>query len=125
MHDVMAEYVLAAMAGGRASSEPECPLQAPMFFVGPYWHLTLPSASITTYYLVGFAVTFWGSGIAYMLSALLPVNSVLVGTVFTSLIVGAFLSGTGPSIASARGTVVEYVLGISYSRCGKTTDPSR
>lgn len=94
-----------------------CCLQAPMIFVGPYWHLTLPATSIITYYLVGFAVTFWGSGVAYMLSAVLPVNSVLVGTVFTCLVVGAFLSGTGPSIASARGTVIEFVLSASYSRC--------
>lgn len=91
-------------------------LQAPLLFVGPYWHLTLPATSIFTYYLVCFSVTFWGSGIAYMLSAVLPVNSVLVGTVFTCLVVGAFLSGTGPSIASVRGTVIEFVLSISYSR---------
>lgn len=68
------------------------------------------------YYLVCLAVTFWSSGVAYMLSALLPINSVLVGTVFTCLIMGAFLSGTGPSVASARGTVLEYVLSASYSR---------
>lgn len=106
--------------GAAHSSRPA--LQAPLLFVGPYWHLTLPTTSITTYYLVCTAITFWSSGVAYALSALLPVNSVLVGTVFTCLIVGAFLSGTGPSLASARGTAMEYVLSTSYSRCGAEPD---
>eukprot|EP00892_Ulva_mutabilis_P003872 jgi/Ulvmu1/1857/UM012_0013.1 len=89
---------------------------APLLFVGPYWHLTLPAASITRYYLVCLAITFWSSGAAYALSALLPRHSVLVGTVFTSLIIGAFLSGTAPTLAAARGTPLEAVLLTSYSR---------
>lgn len=99
-------------------------LQAPMLFVGPYWHLTLPGTDIFLYYVICLAVVFWASGVAYMLSTTLPVNSVLVGTVFTCLIVGAFLSGTAPSIASVRGTAGEYLQAISYSRCASQPLPA-
>ncbi len=53
---------------------------------------------------------------AYLVSAVLPPQNVLMAGVFISLIFGAFLHGLTPSIADARGSVLEGVLGLSYNR---------
>lgn len=61
-------------------------------------------------------VCWWSSGMAYLVSALLPPQSVLMAGVFTSLIFGAFLHGLSPTIASSRASAVEFVLALSYNR---------
>lgn len=53
---------------------------------------------------------------AYLVSAVLPPQNVLMAGVFISLIFGAFLHGLSPTVASARGTLLEGVLGLSYNR---------
>ena len=53
---------------------------------------------------------------AYLVSAVLPPQNVLMAGVFLSLIFGAFLHGLAPTIADSRGSVVEFVLGLSYNR---------
>jgi ABC-2 type transporter len=92
-------------------------LLAPMLFVGPYWNLTLPRTGVISYYWVAAAVVWWSSGVAYVFSALLPPGSTLVATVFLCLVVGAFISGLETTVASSRGTFMEWVLACSYSRC--------
>jgi hypothetical protein len=92
-------------------------LLAPLIFVGTYWHLTLPAANILVYYLAFLAAVWWSSGVAYAISGLMPSSSTLIATVFLCMIVGAFLSGTQPTIAQARGGALDYLLRISYSRC--------
>lgn len=62
------------------------------------------------------ATVWWSSGIAYLLSASLPPKSTLVATVFVCLVVGAFISGLGPTVAAVRGTWTEWLLALSYSR---------
>lgn len=43
-------------------------------------------------------------------------QAVLMTGVFVALILGAFVQGISPTIASVRGNVLEYVLAISYNR---------
>ena len=90
---------------------------APMLFIGPYWNLTLPQTTVVSYYAVAAAVVWWSSGVAYAISALLPPGSTLVATVFLCLVVGAFISGLDPTVAEVRGTFMEGLLGLSYTRC--------
>ena len=94
-------------------------LLAPLLFVGPYWNLTLPGTTVANYGVVSMAVVWWSSGVAYMLSAALPPKSTLVATVFLCLIVGAFISGLDPTVAQSRGKPMEWVLSLSFSRCGQ------
>jgi hypothetical protein len=94
-------------------------LLAPMLFIGPYWNLTLPQTTVVNYGIVSMATVWWSSGIAYLLSASLPPKSTLVATVFLCLVVGAFISGLGPTVADARGKPMEWLLALSYSRCAK------
>ncbi|KXZ50275.1 hypothetical protein GPECTOR_17g914 [Gonium pectorale] len=61
-------------------------------------------------------VCWWCSGMAYLVSAVLPPQSVLMAGVFIALICGAFLHGLSPTLAAARGTALEGVLGLSYNR---------
>ena len=53
---------------------------------------------------------------AYLISALLPPSTVLMTGVFVALILGAFVQGLTPTIASSRGTFLEVLMGISYNR---------
>jgi hypothetical protein len=53
-----------------------------------------------SYYTVALLVCWWASGTAYTLSALLPPGTVLISGVFVALILGAFVQGLTPSIAS-------------------------
>ncbi|PNH07622.1 ABC transporter G family member 28 [Tetrabaena socialis] len=89
---------------------------APALSLGVYYYLTLPRVPFSELYVVGVFVCWWASGMAYMVSAVLPPQNVLMAGVFVSLIFGAFLHGLSPSIASARGTLLEGVLGLSYNR---------
>ena len=90
---------------------------APLIFVGAYWHLTLPASSIPIYYLASLAAVWWSSGVAYAISGLLPSGSTLIATVFLCMVVGAFLSGTQPTIAETRDGLMGWVLSVSYTRC--------
>ena len=89
---------------------------APLIFLGPYWHMTLPQTSYSSYYYVGLGVTFWTSGACYFLSSILPPESTLVAGVFFTLMIGAFVNGVDPPLASVRGTITEYLMSISYTR---------
>ncbi|KAG2499694.1 hypothetical protein HYH03_002629 [Edaphochlamys debaryana] len=89
---------------------------APALALGVYYYLTLPRMPFSEFYVVGLFVCWWASGMAYLVSAVLPPQNVLMAGVFISLIFGAFLHGLSPTVASARGTLLEGVLGISYNR---------
>jgi hypothetical protein len=91
-------------------------LLSPALFLGPYYYLTLPRQSFSEYYVVAVFVCWWTSGMAYMISALLPPSTVLMTGVFIALILGAFVQGLTPTIASSRGTLLEVLMGISYNR---------
>ncbi|CAD7704522.1 unnamed protein product [Ostreobium quekettii] len=93
-----------------------CMVVMPAAFIAPYYYLTLPTMSFAAYYCIGLAVCMWASGVAYMVSAFLPRQSVLVAGVFVTLIFGAFVTGLDPPISSFRGTAVEYLLSVSYNR---------
>ena len=54
---------------------------------------------------------------AYAISGLLPSGSTLIATVFLCMVVGAFLSGTQPTIAETRDGLMGWVLSVSYTRC--------
>ncbi|KAG2436216.1 hypothetical protein HXX76_006528 [Chlamydomonas incerta] len=89
---------------------------APALSLGVYYYLTLPRMPFSEFYVVGVFVCWWASGMAYLVSAVLPPQNVLMAGVFISLIFGAFLHGLSPTVASARGTLLEGVLGLSYNR---------
>ncbi|KAG2452836.1 hypothetical protein HYH02_002182 [Chlamydomonas schloesseri] len=89
---------------------------APALSLGVYYYLTLPRMPFSEFYVVGLFVCWWASGMAYLVSAVLPPQNVLMAGVFISLIFGAFLHGLSPTVASARGTLLEGVLGLSYNR---------
>ena len=90
---------------------------APILFSGAYWNLTLPQTSVSSYCGVAMATVWWSSGAAYAISAVLPTGSTLVATVFLCLVTGAFVSGLEPTVAEARGSPTEWLLGFSFSRC--------
>ncbi|KXZ50300.1 hypothetical protein GPECTOR_17g939 [Gonium pectorale] len=91
-------------------------LLAPAISLGPYYYLTLPRMAFGQLYAAGLGVCWWCSGMAYLVSAVLPPQSVLMAGVFIALICGAFLHGLSPTLAAARGTALEGVLGLSYNR---------
>ncbi|GFR49862.1 hypothetical protein Agub_g11964 [Astrephomene gubernaculifera] len=91
-------------------------LAAPALSLGVYYYLTLPRMPFNEFYVVGLLVCWWASGMAYLVSAVLPPQNVLMAGVFISLIFGAFLHGLSPTIASTRGGLLEGVLGFSYNR---------
>ncbi|KAG2488202.1 hypothetical protein HYH03_013196 [Edaphochlamys debaryana] len=94
-------------------------LIAPAIFVLPYYALTAPRAPIQSYYVVAVGVWWWASGLSYLLTTLpmLPRSAAPTAAVLVTLIAGAFLHGSSsPTLASARGTPVEALLGLSYSR---------
>eukprot|EP00798_Chlamydomonas_sp_ICE-L_P004550 gene4550-14729_t len=89
---------------------------APALFLAPYYYLTLPRIAFSSYYIAALQVCWWCSGMSYMVATAVPKQTVLMTGVFCALILGAFVQGITPSVAEARGTVLEYILGLSYSR---------
>ena len=61
-------------------------------------------------------VCWWCSGLAYMVSSVVPPQNVLMTGVFIALIFGAFIQGLSPTIASVRGTIMEYIMALGYNR---------
>jgi hypothetical protein len=89
---------------------------SPALFLGIYYTLTLPQLPFWQYYLAAVCVCWWCSGMAYLVSAVVPGPSVLMVGVFIALIMGAFVQGLSPTIASVRGGALEVLLGLSYNR---------
>ncbi|GIL43799.1 hypothetical protein Vafri_1407, partial [Volvox africanus] len=89
---------------------------APALSLGVYYYLTLPRMPFSEFYVVGLFVCWWASGMAYLVSAVLPPQNVLMAGVFISLIFGAFLNGLTYAVATARGTLMEGIMGLSYNR---------
>lgn len=92
-------------------------LLIPFCFFIPYYHFTIPQASFAVFYSVGLALSWWTSGMAYLVSSLKLESkwAMLVG-VFISVIFGAFLQGLHPTVASSRREFLQYVLNFSYNR---------
>ena len=61
-------------------------------------------------------VCWWCSGLAYMVSAVVPPQNVLITGVFITLIFRAFIQGLSPTISSVRGTIMEYIMALGYNR---------
>lgn len=89
---------------------------SPALFLAPYYYLTLPRAAFAHHYAVALGVCFWASGAAYLCSVVAPRQTAFAAGVFVVLVAGAFINGLSPSVASARGGVLEYVLGLSFNR---------
>lgn len=89
---------------------------SPAIFTGPYYYLTLPRTPWVMFYAVALLVAWWTSGMAYLVSSLLHPSSVLMAGVFVALMLGAFLQGLTPTLASARGSGLEIFMGVSYNR---------
>ncbi|KAG1680619.1 hypothetical protein FOA52_015068 [Chlamydomonas sp. UWO 241] len=89
---------------------------SPALFLGPYYMLTLPQLAFWQYYLAAVCVCWWASGMAYLVSSVVPGPSVLMVGVFIALIMGAFVQGLSPTIASVRGGALEVLFGLSYNR---------
>ncbi|KXZ50417.1 hypothetical protein GPECTOR_16g591 [Gonium pectorale] len=90
---------------------------SPAIYYAVYHFVVVPRASFSEYYTVGLLVCWWSSGLAYTVSlSMIPPQAQLIFTIVLILIIGAFLHGLSPSIASARGGPMEAVLGFSYSR---------
>ncbi|KXZ45978.1 hypothetical protein GPECTOR_48g410 [Gonium pectorale] len=87
-------------------------------FVLVYTALVVPRASLWSYYWVGLAVCWWSSGLAYLVSVLplIPPQAENIVTVVLVLVLGAFVQGLSPSIRSARGTALKWILRLSYNR---------
>jgi ABC-type multidrug transport system ATPase subunit len=89
----------------------------PSVFFTIYTYMTYPTANTGWFIWTGMLVEWWVSGLAYFIS-MMPLGIAwanLVG-VFVSIIMGAFLNGLNPTIATAAGTFMEFILGLSYNR---------
>jgi hypothetical protein len=53
---------------------------------------------------------------AYAMCASLPKSQAQVASVFLALVMGAFINGLNPSLRAARGSVMEDIQALSYSR---------
>ncbi|KAG2434753.1 hypothetical protein HXX76_007641 [Chlamydomonas incerta] len=90
---------------------------APAVFMAIYYYLVLPQAPLYLLYTVGLMVCWWSSGLAYAIATSpVPPQNQLITTVIVTLILGAFLHGFNPSIRTARGTLLEAALALSYNR---------
>ena len=89
---------------------------SPAILLSTYYYLTLPRSPFTAWYVSGLCLTFCVSGIAYLVSVAVPESAVQMTGVFIALITGAFLNGLTPSVASSKGTPMEVILALSYSR---------
>lgn len=89
----------------------------PFCFFLPYVCFTIPQAAFLNFYLAGVALSWWVSGVAYLVSSMELESkwAMLVG-VFVSVIFGAFLQGMNPTVASTKHSMVGYILNISYNR---------
>jgi hypothetical protein len=91
-------------------------LVGPGVFLAVYYNVLLPEGGFGSYYLLALGTWWWASGMAHAVCALVPARSALVTAVFGVLIMGAFVNGLNPTIASARGGPMAAVLAGSYSR---------
>ncbi|KXZ44123.1 hypothetical protein GPECTOR_73g644 [Gonium pectorale] len=90
---------------------------SPAIYLAVYYYMVTPRAPFADYYVIGLLVCWWNSGMAYAVSlSPIPPQAQQVFSAILTLILGAFLNGLSPSIRSARGSVVEAVLGLSYNR---------
>ncbi|KAG2425449.1 hypothetical protein HXX76_013659 [Chlamydomonas incerta] len=90
---------------------------SPAVYFAIYYFVTLPRNSFDYFYIVGFLVCWYSSGLSYVISvSSIPQQAQLITAVILTLILGAFLHGMSPTIRSSRGTFLEVVLGISYNR---------
>jgi hypothetical protein len=88
----------------------------PAAFLAVYYNVLLPEAGFGALYLLAAGAWWWVSGMTHVVCALVPARSALVTAVFNALILGAFVNGLNPTVATARGGLLEAVLGCSYSR---------
>ncbi|KAG2440684.1 hypothetical protein HYH02_010263 [Chlamydomonas schloesseri] len=90
---------------------------SPAVYFAIYYFVTMPRNSFDYFYVIGFLVCWYSSGLAYVISvSSIPQQAQLITAVILTLILGAFLHGMSPTIRSGRGTFLEVVLGISYNR---------
>ncbi|GLC33979.1 hypothetical protein PLESTM_000140200 [Pleodorina starrii] len=90
---------------------------SPAVYFSIYFFINSPQAGFSSFYVLGFLVCWWSSGLSYVIStSIMPHQHHTTVAVIGTLIMGAFLHGLSPSIASSRHSVVELVLGLSYSR---------
>lgn len=92
-------------------------LAIPLVFFIPYYYLTFPLTHFMHFYIAGVLVCWWASGVAYILSASsLALHWANLIGVFIAIIFGAFIHGLNPTISEARGTPLQWLIGLSYNR---------
>lgn len=89
----------------------------PIMFMVPYYYLTFPMTPFREFLGTAVMVCWWTSGVAYIISSLpLAMHWANLIAVFVSVIFGAFLQGTDPTIQESRSTFQGFLIDLSYNR---------
>lgn len=76
---------------------------SPAVYFAIYYFVTLPRNSFDYFYIVGFLVCWYSSGLSYVISvSSIPQQAQLITAVILTLILGAFLHGMSPTIRCGR-----------------------
>ncbi|KAL0020410.1 hypothetical protein WJX77_000240 [Trebouxia sp. C0004] len=90
-------------------------LVQPAIFMSLYYTLTLPEIKFVDYYIVAVLVTWYTSGLGYLMSVVMAPQNSMVAAVAVCMIVGGFLNGVEPRYRSLS-SVMKHVFGLSYAR---------
>ncbi|KAL0037315.1 hypothetical protein WJX79_001603 [Trebouxia sp. C0005] len=90
-------------------------LVQPAIFMSLYYTLTLPEIKFVDYYIVAVLVTWYTSGLGYLVSVVMAPQNSMVAAVAVCMIVGGFLNGVEPRYRSLS-PVMKHVFGLSYAR---------
>lgn len=87
----------------------------PAIFMSLYYTLTLPEIKFMDYYTVAVLVTWYTSGLGYLMSVVMAPQNSMVAAVAVCMIVGGFLNGIEPRYRSLS-PIMKHVFGLSYAR---------
>lgn len=90
----------------------------PLLFILMFYYFILPTYSLYDGYRVAFASSWYVSGLAYLLSALLSPPAASISLVCLSMLLGGLFNGVLPTLASMAGEPMYYLVMVSFVRWG-------
>ncbi|BDA44911.1 probable broad substrate specificity ATP-binding cassette transporter at N-terminal half [Coccomyxa sp. Obi] len=87
----------------------------PAIFMSVYYTLTLPEIKFINYYIISLGVTWYTSGLGYVMSVMLEQQNSMVASVAVCLVLGGFFNGIEPRFRTLS-SFMKVVFGISFSR---------